>query len=58
MPADVIVNPLLIADHEKNEQHDPLKRCTGCGGKVGAAVLQQVLNEVLTQCMIDCNLAK
>ncbi|MBT6575599.1 MAG: selenide, water dikinase SelD [Gammaproteobacteria bacterium] len=47
MPAGAIVDPLLIADHEKNEQHDPLKRCTGCGGKVGAAVLQQVLNEVL-----------
>ncbi|RLA25832.1 MAG: selenide, water dikinase SelD [Gammaproteobacteria bacterium] len=42
-----MVNPLLIADKEKAEQHDPLKRCCGCGAKVGTSVLQQVLNEVL-----------
>lgn len=47
MTADTTLNPLLIADEEKNEQHDPLKRCTACGAKVGATVLQQVLNEVL-----------
>jgi len=41
------VNPFLIADEEKAEQHDPLKRCTACGAKVGAGMLQQVLNEVL-----------
>ncbi|WP_428356231.1 selenide, water dikinase SelD [Methyloprofundus sp.] len=47
MTAITAVNPALIAAAEKAEQHDPLKRCTGCGAKVGADVLQQVLNEVL-----------
>lgn len=43
----MVVSPELIADAEKTEQHDPLKRCTGCGAKLGAGVLQQVLNDVL-----------
>ncbi len=47
MVSATMINPALIADAEKTEQHDPLKRCTGCGAKVGASVLQQVLNEVL-----------
>ena len=47
MTPEPAVNPLLIADEEKNEQHDPLKRCTGCGAKVGADVLQAVLEDVL-----------
>ena len=47
MPSDISINPLLIDDKEKNEQHDPLKRCAGCGAKVGTELLQQVLNEVM-----------
>ena len=47
MPSSAEVNPALIADAEPHEQHDPLKRCTACGAKVGATVIQQVLNEVL-----------
>lgn len=47
MTAAIAVNLSLIADAEKSEQHDPLKRCTGCGAKVGANILKQVLNEVL-----------
>ncbi len=47
MPSDLIINPQLIDDEEKSEQHDPLKRCAGCGAKVGAGILQQVLNEVM-----------
>ncbi len=41
------VNPKLIAEDEKTEQHEPAKRCAGCGGKIGASLLQQVLDEVL-----------
>ena len=40
-------NLALIADKEQTEQHDPLKRCTACGAKVGVQILQQVLSEVL-----------
>ena len=47
MPSYTTINPQLIDDKEKNEQHDPLKRCAGCGAKVGADILQQVLKEVL-----------
>ncbi|OQK16968.1 hypothetical protein AU255_03455 [Methyloprofundus sedimenti] len=47
MASATMINPALIADAEKTEQHDPLKRCTGCGAKVSASVLQQVLNDVL-----------
>ncbi len=41
------LNLRLIEDEEKAEQHDPAKRCTACGAKVGAEMLRQVLNEVL-----------
>jgi len=47
MPSDVAISPQLIEEKEHAEQHDPLKRCGGCGAKIGANVLQQVLNEVL-----------
>ncbi len=47
MPSDFTINPQLIDDEEKKEQHDPLKRCAGCGAKVGVDILQQVLNEVM-----------
>lgn len=47
MPSDIPVNPQLIDDKEKHEQHDPLKRCAGCGAKVGTELLKQVLNEVM-----------
>lgn len=47
MTSEPAINPLLIDDKEKNEQHDPLKRCAGCGAKVGTGILQQVLNEVM-----------
>ncbi len=47
MSTDTVIDPQLIDDEEKNQQHDPLKRCAGCGGKIGANVLQQVINEVL-----------
>jgi 2,4-dienoyl-CoA reductase-like NADH-dependent reductase (Old Yellow Enzyme family) len=35
-----------IYSKEQTEQHDPLKRCGGCGAKIGANVLQQVLNDL------------
>jgi len=47
MPTDTPINPQLIDDEEKDEQHDPLKRCAACGAKVGTDVLRQVLNEVM-----------
>ncbi|MDT8425641.1 MAG: selenide, water dikinase SelD [Methyloprofundus sp.] len=47
MSAGAIVNPQLIEAHEQAEQHNPLKRCAGCGAKIGANILQQVLNELL-----------
>ena len=47
MPSEATINPQLIDDDEKTEQHDPLKRCAACGAKVGADTLQQVLNEVM-----------
>jgi len=47
MPSNPTINPHLINEEEKNEQHDSLKRCAGCGAKVGADILQQVLNEVM-----------
>ncbi len=47
MPSDTAISPQLIEDNEKDEQHDPLKRCAGCGAKIGADILQQVLNEVM-----------
>ncbi len=37
----------LIDDSEKNEQHNPEKRCHGCGGKIGSSLLQQALEETL-----------
>ncbi len=46
MPLITELKTQLIDDDEKTEQHDPLKRCNACGAKVGASVLQQVLNEV------------
>ncbi len=49
MPSELTINPQLIEDEEKTEQHDPLKRCAGCGAKVGADILQQVLNEVMEE---------
>lgn len=48
MLSDSIINSQLIDDEEKNEQHDPQKRCSGCGAKVGSAILQEVLNEVIS----------
>ncbi len=47
MSSDTTITPQLIDDEDKNEQHDPLKRCAGCGAKVGADILQQVLNDVM-----------
>ena len=47
MSAETAINPQLIDDEEKSEQHDPLKRCAACGAKVGADILRQVLNEVM-----------
>ncbi len=46
MPAVTELNSQLIDEEDKLEQNDPLKRCNACGAKVGASVLQQVLNEV------------
>ncbi|MFK5947561.1 MAG: selenide, water dikinase SelD, partial [Methylococcales bacterium] len=46
MPAVTELNSQLIEEEDRLEQHDPLKRCNACGAKVGASVLQQVLNEV------------
>jgi len=47
MPSGTAINPQLIEAEEHAEQHDPLKRCGGCGAKIGANVLQQVLNDLL-----------
>jgi selenide,water dikinase len=47
MTSETTAHPLLIEAEEKTEQHDPVKRCAACGAKMGAHVLQQVLNEVL-----------
>ena len=47
MPSGAMINPQLIEDEEKTEQHDPLKRCAACGAKIGANILQHVLNEVM-----------
>ncbi|MCK5829327.1 MAG: selenide, water dikinase SelD [Methylococcales bacterium] len=47
MSSNITIYPELIDDAEKTEQHDPLKRCAGCGAKIGADILQQALNEVL-----------
>ncbi|MFW5444519.1 MAG: selenide, water dikinase SelD [Methylococcaceae bacterium] len=47
MTSEAIVNPVLIDQDEKNEQHNPTKRCAGCGAKIAATVLQQVINEVM-----------
>ncbi len=47
MSSATTINPQLIDAQEQPEQHNPLKRCGGCGAKIGANVLQQVLNEVL-----------
>jgi selenide,water dikinase len=47
MNFDATINPQLIDAQEQTEQHDPLKRCGGCGAKIGANVLQQVLNDLL-----------
>lgn len=47
MPSTMAINPQLIAENELSEQHDPNKRCAACGAKVGASILQQVLNGVL-----------
>ena len=47
MTSAATINPELIDDEEKDEQHNPLKRCAACGAKIGANVLGQVLNDVL-----------
>ncbi len=47
MLSDSTINPQLIDDEDKDEQNNPLKRCAGCGAKVGAGILKQVLNEVM-----------
>ncbi len=41
------INPALIEEDERDEQHNPLKRCGGCGAKVGAGILQAVIDEVV-----------
>lgn len=48
MPSAITTpDPQLIDEEDKSEQHDPLKRCSACGAKVGSDILKQVLNEVL-----------
>ncbi|MEH6503615.1 MAG: selenide, water dikinase SelD [Cycloclasticus sp.] len=47
MSSSATVNQRLIDGDEQAEQHDPLKRCAGCGAKIGTKVLQQMLDEVL-----------
>jgi len=41
------INPQLIDKQEQTEQHNPLERCAGCGAKVGASVLETVVNDLL-----------
>ncbi len=41
------VDSRLIETEERDQQHDPAKRCAGCGAKISATILQQVLNEIL-----------
>lgn len=38
------VNPHLMDPDERSNEHNPLKRCGGCGAKVGSNVLEQVVN--------------
>ncbi len=40
------VNPSLIDPSESLNEHNPLKRCSGCGAKVGSNVLEKVVNEL------------
>lgn len=44
---DMPLDSRLIDDSEQNEQHNPEKRCHGCGGKIGSSLLQQALEEAL-----------
>jgi selenide, water dikinase len=37
---------ILIPDIEKQEELDPIKRCGGCGGKIGSQTLSEVLKEL------------
>ena len=40
------VNSILVPGLEKQEELDPIKRCGGCGGKVGSLTLSEVLREL------------
>ena len=42
----VDADPRLIDADERDEPHDPRVRCAGCGAKIGADILQQVVEEV------------
>ena len=49
MPADTSVPETLIEAEEKDAQHQPEKRCNGCGGKIGAPLLQNAINAISQQ---------
>lgn len=40
------VNPQLIDTSETLNEHNPLKRCAGCGAKVGSNILEKVINDL------------
>jgi selenide,water dikinase len=49
MPADLSVADTLIEPEEKDAQHQPEKRCHGCGGKIGAPLLQNAITAMDNQ---------
>ncbi len=46
MPVDLSVADNLIGLEDKDEPHQMEKRCNGCGGKIGAPLLQNALSMV------------
>ncbi len=46
MPADFSAPDSLIEPEDKSEPHQMDNRCRGCGGKIGAPLLQNVLSTV------------
>ena len=43
------VDTRLIDAEERGQEHDPAVRCAGCGGKIGADVLRQVVQAISGQ---------
>lgn len=47
MQRDLPVPDVLIEPDEKSEIHQPEKRCNGCGGKIGAPLLQNAIDSIV-----------